>query len=83
MRKNICVNFSTLFMNVFEHFIFYSSAYDFPFYGTQWHPEKNSFEWEVNACHTLDCVQLAQYMGNFFVQEGRLMFDKKYTSFHW
>ncbi|XP_041474547.1 gamma-glutamyl hydrolase A-like [Lytechinus variegatus] len=52
-------------------FISTVEAYDYPFYGTQWHPEKNAFEWKVNSCHAKECVELMQYMANFFVEEAR------------
>eukprot|EP00057_Strongylocentrotus_purpuratus_P032471 XP_787753.2 PREDICTED: gamma-glutamyl hydrolase [Strongylocentrotus purpuratus] len=52
-------------------FISTVEAYDFPFYGTQWHPEKNAFEWKVNSCHSKECVELMQFLANFFVEEAR------------
>ncbi len=49
-----------------------SVAYKYPFYGVQWHPEKNVFEWTTHEDipHSLPAVQAAQAMANFFVQEG-------------
>lgn len=45
----------------------------YPVYGTQWHPEKNPYEWTNNEPipHTADAVAVAQYMANFFVGEAR------------
>ena len=45
----------------------------YPFYGTQWHPEKNSFEWvpDESIPHEAISVKAAQYMSNFFVNEAR------------
>ncbi|EDO44920.1 predicted protein [Nematostella vectensis] len=45
----------------------------YPFYGTQWHPEKNQFEWtyEENINHSSEAVKVAQYVANFFVDQGR------------
>jgi len=44
-----------------------------PIYGTQYHPEKNAFEWrsayEIN--HGYDAIRLAQYLADFFVNETR------------
>ncbi|XP_072168050.1 gamma-glutamyl hydrolase-like [Diadema setosum] len=60
-------------------FISMVEAYNFPFYGSQWHPEKNSFEFKVNACHTIGCVRLLQYMANFFVEEARKS-DHRFSS---
>lgn len=45
----------------------------YPIFGTQWHPEKNGFEWRVNSTipHTTNAVQVMQYMANFFVEQAR------------
>jgi len=44
-----------------------------PIYGTQYHPEKNAFEWRsaypIN--HGYDAIRLQQYLANFFVNETR------------
>lgn len=44
-----------------------------PFYGTQWHPEKNPFEWTTKEQlpHSAIAVEAAQYLANFFVNEAR------------
>eukprot|EP00300_Choanocystis_sp_HF-7_P009446 c16437_g1_i4.p1 GENE.c16437_g1_i4~~c16437_g1_i4.p1 ORF type:complete len:187 (+),score=42.07 c16437_g1_i4:270-830(+) len=43
-----------------------------PFYGVQYHPEKNSFEWDTdNTPHSSDAVALAQELARFFVDECR------------
>lgn len=46
---------------------------DVPIYGTQWHPEKNSFNWNPNYIinHSPEAVRVGQYMANFFVGEAR------------
>ena len=46
-----------------------------PIYGVQFHPEKTSFEWgekeKISAIpHWRDAVRAAQYLANFFVDEG-------------
>lgn len=53
-------------------------AFKYPIYGSQWHPEKNDFEWQkVNGIpyeaidHSADAVLIAQYTANFFVNEAR------------
>ena len=48
-------------------------AKKYPFYGTQWHPEKNSFEWTLrrNIPHQAMSVKVTQYLSNFFVNEAR------------
>ena len=45
----------------------------YPFYGTQWHPEKNSLEWTLNQNIPQEemSIKVTQYMSNFFVNEGR------------
>jgi gamma-glutamyl hydrolase len=51
----------------------------FPVFGSQWHPEKNTFEWQMDADgtpfeaidHNWDAIQIAQYTANFFVQQSR------------
>lgn len=49
------------------------SAYKYPIYGTQWHPEKNAFNWDPRYVinHDAHAVRVAQYFANFFVNEGR------------
>ncbi|XP_061121988.1 gamma-glutamyl hydrolase [Syngnathus typhle] len=47
-------------------------AFDYPIYGTQWHPEKNAFEWrKPYVAHTPLGVRLTFYMAEFFVGEAR------------
>ena len=45
----------------------------YPVFGTQWHPEKNTFEWtdREGIPHTPGAVAVAQYTANFFVQQAR------------
>lgn len=46
----------------------------FPFYGVQFHPEKNIFEWlpKQKTAHSFDAVKASQYFANFFVNEGMM-----------
>jgi len=48
-------------------------AKSYPFYGTQWHPEKNAFEWNPKESipHSADAVSVMQHVANFFVSEAR------------
>jgi gamma-glutamyl hydrolase len=54
-------------------------AFDYPIYGYQWHPEKNTFEWGMTdqgipkeaINHTPAGIEVAQYTGDFFVQLTR------------
>ncbi|XP_028039007.1 gamma-glutamyl hydrolase A-like, partial [Bombyx mandarina] len=45
----------------------------YPFYGVQFHPEKNAFEWKrsKNYAHSLDSIKANRYFMNFFVKECR------------
>ncbi|XP_055606187.1 gamma-glutamyl hydrolase-like [Uranotaenia lowii] len=45
----------------------------FPFYGVQFHPEKNLYEWirDRNISHTSNAIRAAQYFAQFFVDETR------------
>ncbi|XP_034036361.1 gamma-glutamyl hydrolase [Thalassophryne amazonica] len=47
-------------------------AYNFPIYGTQWHPEKSAFEWtKPHYPHCPLAVQINFYIAAFFVNEAR------------
>lgn len=54
------------FVSSFEH-------RQYPFYGVQFHPEKNAYEWKVTnkVPHTVGAVSAGQYFANFFVDEAR------------
>lgn len=43
----------------------------YPIYGTQFHPEKNAFEWTIyeDIPHSRHAVSLMQYFSNFFIGE--------------
>ncbi|XP_074029676.1 gamma-glutamyl hydrolase isoform X1 [Leptinotarsa decemlineata] len=45
----------------------------YPFYGVQYHPEKNIFEFKdgVGIPHTIEAVQVSQFFANFFVNKCR------------
>ncbi|KAK2859715.1 hypothetical protein Q5P01_004335 [Channa striata] len=50
-------------------------AYDYPIYGTQWHPEKNAFEWtKPYIPHSPAAVKTTFYMAEFFIGEARKNF---------
>jgi len=57
-----------------KEFVSTVEAYDYPFYGVQWHPEKNSFEWtSLEAIsHSKEAVMVTQYVADFFVNQARL-----------
>jgi gamma-glutamyl hydrolase len=48
-------------------------ARDYPVYATQWHPEKNAYEWTstLSIPHSPDAVEVTQESANFFVGEAR------------
>ncbi|XP_054925561.1 gamma-glutamyl hydrolase-like isoform X2 [Dermacentor andersoni] len=57
-------------------FISSMEAHSYPFYGVQFHPEKNNFEWtdrkgHSHSPHTEHAVKASQYLGNFFLEEAR------------
>ncbi|GAB0094655.1 gamma-glutamyl hydrolase [Sergentomyia squamirostris] len=45
----------------------------YPYYGVQFHPEKNLYEWiyNNNISHTPEAILAAQYFAQFFVDETR------------
>ncbi|XP_013172012.1 PREDICTED: gamma-glutamyl hydrolase A-like [Papilio xuthus] len=45
----------------------------YPFYGVQFHPEKNSFEWKLskNYAHSMNAIKANRYFMDFFVSECR------------
>lgn len=63
----------------------------YPIYGTQFHPEKNNFEWRVPANHGLNAIMGSQYFADFFVQQARKNSHKfasqdefnKYVIYNW
>ncbi|KAK5849976.1 hypothetical protein PBY51_014267 [Eleginops maclovinus] len=55
-------------------------AYDYPIYGTQWHPEKNAFEWtRPYIPHSPSAIKTTFYMAQFFVSEARKSLHKFQT----
>ena len=44
----------------------------YPFYGIQFHPEKNIYEWldTEKVPHGRNAILVSQYLGNFFIDEG-------------
>ncbi|XP_067673158.1 gamma-glutamyl hydrolase A-like [Haliotis asinina] len=49
-------------------------AFKYPFYGTQWHPEKINFDWNPNheLDHSSNGVYISHFFSSFFVNEARL-----------
>eukprot|EP00897_Mesotaenium_endlicherianum_P000929 jgi/Mesen1/10837/ME000093S10351 len=49
-----------------------AEARHYPVYVSQWHPEKNAYEWGLSRIpHTANAVALTQAAANFFVNEAR------------
>ncbi|XP_033211691.1 gamma-glutamyl hydrolase-like [Belonocnema kinseyi] len=54
------------FISSIEHTIY-------PFYGVQFHPEKNIYEWikGIKIPHGKNCSKVSQFFADFFVDEAR------------
>nr|XP_046243759.1 gamma-glutamyl hydrolase [Scatophagus argus] len=68
--------FSILSTNIAEngaHFVSTIEGKRYPFYGTQWHPEVNRFQWnrKLNFPHSRHAIQLSSLLAEFFSNEGR------------
>lgn len=46
---------------------------NYPFYGVQFHPEKNLYEWvqNKNISHTSNAILASQYFAQFFINEAK------------
>ena len=65
----------------------------YPFYGSQFHPEVNAFEWwpEKEVPHSLGAIAVSTYFANFFIEETRKNSNKfdseeelqKYLIYNW
>lgn len=53
----------------------------YPFYGVQWHPEVNPFQWDrkLNFPHSRHAVQLSSLLAAFFSNEGNVTITR-YTN---
>jgi len=62
-------------------FVASAEGREYPIFINQYHPEKPAFEWKdnINAPHTSESVEVAQYMINHFVDEARKN-TRKFTS---
>lgn len=59
-------------------FISTMEAKNYPIFSTQWHPERNAFEWywKYRDNHEQGGILVTQYMANFFVSQTRLNHNK-------
>ncbi|XP_076126380.1 gamma-glutamyl hydrolase isoform X1 [Alosa pseudoharengus] len=68
--------FSVLSTNVAEDGLVFVSTMEgrqYPFYGVQWHPEVNRFQWnpKYHFPHSVNAVRLSALLSDLFVNEGR------------
>ena len=74
--KNLINMFRVLSTNLDykgKEFVSSVEGIDYPFYGLQWHPEKNIFEWtrKERISHFPNAIKISQEIANFFVNEAR------------
>lgn len=75
-RVNLATEFRVMSLNkdlLGQTFISTLEHTTYPFYGIQFHPEKNLYEWKTgkNIPHGSDASRIAQYFANFFINEAR------------
>ncbi|XP_043102796.1 gamma-glutamyl hydrolase [Puntigrus tetrazona] len=68
--------FSALSTNVAQNGVEFVSTVEgrkYPFYGVQWHPEVNRFQWDprYDFPHSRHAVRVSSLLAEFFVNEGR------------
>lgn len=76
-RVNLTDVFRVMSYNVDQHGLEFISTIEekqYPFYGLQFHPEKNDYEWVRgrNIPHGTDATIIDQYFASFFIDEGNL-----------
>ena len=70
-------NFYNVLATSYDHdnntFVAIIEAIDYPIYSTQFHPEKNPFEWRdsLPIPHTSEAISVSTYLANFFIFEAR------------
>lgn len=80
-NTNLLKTFKLLSVNTDRSGVAFGSTIegrDYPFYGTQWHPERNQFAWGVQEGlnKTPEAIRAMQSVANFFVGEARKNFHK-------
>ena len=75
LNKNLQSTFVPLAISTANNqpFVAYIEGTTLPLYGSQFYPEKITFEWDSseNIPHEFDAIRLEQWLGNFFVNETR------------
>jgi len=81
-NSNLKNFFNVLSVNVDLHpgglpFVSTIEAKNYPVWATQWHPERNQFEWGIRETldHSWEAIQAMQYVATFFVNETRKNFN--------
>ena len=56
-----------------DEFVSMIEGVNYPIYGTQFHPEKNLFEWDpdIPIPHTSESALMSTYLAQFFISEAR------------
>ena len=59
-----------------QEFISTIESFDYPIYGSQFHPEVVPFDWlsDSKINHKFEDIQMSQFLANFFVGESRKNF---------
>ncbi|XP_077456758.1 gamma-glutamyl hydrolase [Stigmatopora argus] len=75
-NKELTNFFSVISTNIAQNGVHFISTFEgkrYPFYGVQWHPEVNCFQWDstLSFPHSPHAVQLSSLLAQFFVNEGR------------
>ncbi|XP_025152457.1 chitobiosyldiphosphodolichol beta-mannosyltransferase isoform X2 [Harpegnathos saltator] len=75
-RVNLINEFRVMSLNhdkLGQEFISTLEHKNYPFYGMQFHPEKNIYEWKTgkNIPHGINATRVAQYFADFFINEAR------------
>ncbi|KAG7480780.1 hypothetical protein MATL_G00060030 [Megalops atlanticus] len=68
--------FSVLSTNIAENGVEFVSTIEgrkYPFYGVQWHPEVNRFQWDpdMQFPHSHNAVRVSSLLSEFFINEAR------------
>ncbi|XP_069702027.1 gamma-glutamyl hydrolase-like [Periplaneta americana] len=75
-RLNLTIDWQFMTFNEDSYGMEYISTLEhrsYPFYGVQFHPEKNMYEWKQGKIHPhfAEAVRVSQFFANFFVNEAR------------